>query len=594
MSRNFLPITSDELKKLNWNEVDVVLVTPDAYVDHPSFANAIIARVIEKAGYRIAILSQPDWKNPSEFKKFGKPKLCFAVSGGNMDSMINKYTHNKKLRSEDEYSPGGKTGKRPDRATIVYSNVIKSVYPDVPVIIGGIESTMRRFVHYDYWQDKIRKPILLDSKADLLVYGMGEKTITEILKELSSGKKISEIRNIRGTVYSAGLNEIEKIKEKLKDSFIELPSYEEIINDIHNFSLMTKIIYENLNPYCAKILLQRADTRAVIINPPQIPLSEKEIDTIYELPYTYLPHPSYREKIPAYESVKNSIVIHRGCFGGCSFCSLAYHQGKFIQSRSLESIEREIEKRAGNSKITVTDLGGPSANMYHMGGKNFEICKKCKKNSCLYPNPCPNLNTDHSKIIELMKRLEKNPKVKNAFISSGIRMDLALFSDRYIKEVAEKHTSGYLKVAPEHTIKKVLDIMKKPSIETFIKFEKVFKKYSMNAKKEQYLIPYLISAFPGTTLNDAIDMAIFLKKHSIKALQINDFLPAPGEYATSIYLTGEDPLTGQKIYVPKKDFERKLHRALIQYFKKENIPLIIKALKITSRTNLLKFFINRL
>lgn len=588
MSQKFLPLTPQEIKKNGWDYVDVVLITPDAYIDHPSFAMAVIGRVIESLGLRVAILSQPNWKDINEFRKFGKPRICFAISGGNMDSMINKYTHNRKPRSQDEYSPGGKTGLRPDRATIVYSNMAKAAYPSVPIIIGGIEATMRRFVHYDWWQDKIRKPILLDSKADLLIYGMGEKAIKDVLTQLTKDKSIEEIRDVRGTGYVIGKKEIENFIKN--ENIIELPSYEDILKNKKLFSQMTKIIYENLNPYCAHTLIQKADTKAIIINPPQLPLSQEEIDWIYDLPYTYLPHPYYKEKIPAFDTIKNSFIIHRGCFGGCSFCSLYLHQGKFIQSRSYNSILNEIEKRALNSKITITDIGGPSANMYMMSGINFELCKKCKRTSCLYPSICRNLNTDHSKIIELMKKIEKNPKVKKLFISSGIRMDLALCSKEYIKEIATKHTSGYLKIAPEHTQKHILDLMNKPSIEIFEKFENLFKQYSSEVSKEQYLIPYFISAFPGTTLEDAVNMAIFLKKHNIKAVQINDFLPAPGEYATAIYFTEEDSQTGKRIYVAKTDFERKLHRALIQYFKKENLPLIFKALKITKKLHLINFF----
>lgn len=588
MNNSFLPITTQEVKERGWDYVDVVLITPDAYVDHPSFAMAVIGRVIESLGYRVAILAQPNWKDIDEFKKFGKPRICFAISGGNMDSMINKYTHNKKPRSQDEYSPGGKIGLRPDRATIVYSNMARAAFSDVPIIIGGIEATMRRFVHYDYWQDKLRKPILLDANADLLIYGMGEKAMKEVLTQLNNGKNIKKIRDVRGTGYIISSEEIEKLKNK--SDVIELPSYEEILKDNRLFSKMTKIIYENLNPYCASTLIQKAGKKAVVINPPQLPLSQDEMDYIYDLPYTYLPHPFYKEKIPAFETVKNSFIIHRGCFGGCSFCSLYYHQGKFIQSRSYKSILKEIEKRAGKSRITITDIGGPSANMYMMSGFNLQLCKRCRRISCLHPSICKNLNTDHSNLIELMRKIENHPKVKKLFVSSGIRMDLALCSREYIKEIATKHTSGFLKVAPEHTQKDVLELMRKPPIEIFERFEKLFKEYSSSVSKKQYLIPYFISAFPKTTLEDAVEMAVFLKNHNIKALQINDFLPAPGEYATAIYFTGEDPQTGEKVYVAKTAFERKLHRALIQYFKKENFPLIFKALKITKKLHLLRFF----
>jgi uncharacterized radical SAM protein YgiQ len=586
---SFIPITQEEIRKKGWDSVDVVLITPDAYVDHPSFAMAVIGRVIEEEGFKLAILSQPDWKDIKEFRKFGKPNLCYAISSGNMDSMINKYTHNKKIRSEDDYSPGGKTGKRPDRALIVYANMAKMAYPDVPVILGGIEATMRKFVHYDYWSDTLRKPILLDSKADLLVYGMGEKTVIQILKRLKEEKDIKKIRDIRGTVYKIGLSEIETFKNK--PEYIILPSYEELIKDKIKFAQMTKIIYDNLNPYYSKKLIQLSDTRAVVSNEPQFPLTTAEMDRIYELPFTYKPHPYYKEKIPAYETVKNSIVIHRGCFGGCSFCSLAYHQGKFIQSRSRDSIIKEIKKLSEKEKIVITDIGGPSANMYMIKGKNAQICKKCVKNSCLYPRICSNLNMDFSYLINLMKEIRNIDNVKKIFVASGIRMDMALKSDEYIKEIAMHHTSGQLKVAPEHTQKKILDLMKKPEINIFLEFENKFKKYSKKMGKEQYLVTYFISAYPGTTLDDAIDMAVFLKKHNLKPLQINDFLPAPGEYATAIYYSEINPENMEKVYVPKKDSERKLHRALIQYFKRENIPLIIKALKLTKRTNLIPFFV---
>ncbi|HPO94621.1 MAG: YgiQ family radical SAM protein [Elusimicrobiota bacterium] len=586
---SFIPITTEEIKRKGWDSVDVVLITPDAYVDHPSFAMAVIGRVIEEEGFKLAILSQPDWKDIKEFRKFGKPNLCYAISSGNMDSMINKYTHNKKIRSEDDYSPGGKTGKRPDRALIVYANMAKMAYPDVPVILGGIEATMRKFVHYDYWSDTLRKPILLDSKADLLVYGMGEKTVIQILKRLKEEKDIRKIRDIRGTVYKIGLSEIETFKNK--PEYIILPSYEELIKDKMKFAQMTKIIYDNLNPYYSKKLIQLSDTRAVVSNEPQFPLTTAEMDRIYELPFTYKPHPYYKEKIPAYETVKNSIVIHRGCFGGCSFCSLAYHQGKFIQSRSKDSIIKEIKKLSEKEKIVITDIGGPSANMYMIKGKNAEICKKCVKNSCLYPRICSNLNMDFSYLINLMKEIRSINNVKKIFVASGIRMDMALKSDEYIKEIARYHTSGQLKVAPEHTQKKILDLMKKPEINIFLEFENKFKEYSKKMGKEQYLVTYFISAYPGTTLDDAIDMAVFLKKHNLKPLQINDFLPAPGEYATAVYYSEINPENMEKVYVPKKDSERKLHRALIQYFKRENIPLIIKALKLTKRTNLIPFFV---
>jgi len=589
---DFLPITEKEMIKRGWDYVDVVLVTPDAYVDMPSFAMAIIGRVIENAGFRVAILSQPDWHNTNDFKRFGRPRLCFAISSGNMDSMINKYTHNKKPRSEDDYSEDGKRYNRPDRTTIVFSNIARMAYPDIPIIAGGLESTMRRFAHYDYWSNTVKRPILLDSRADMLVYGMGEKQIIEILKRLDKGENIKDIKDIRGTVFKMGEKEIEKYKSQ--DDILIIPSYEEVKSDKLKFAIMTEMIFKNINPYSAKAMLQSSDTRAVIQNPPSFPLSQQELDDIYDLPFNYLPHPIYKKRIPAYETVKNSITIHRGCYGGCSFCSLSHHQGKFIQSRSIGSVMREIKKLSDNKKnIIISDIGGPSANMYFTGGKNFEICKRCERISCLHPSICSNLNISSEKLIELMKEVSNYKNIKKVFVASGIRMDIATAEEKYIKEIAINHTSGYLKVAPEHTQKKVLDIMKKPPIETFIEFERIFDNYSKSAGKEQYLITYFISAFPRTTLDDAIDMAVFMKKHNLRPLQINDFLPAPSEYATAIYYTGMDPFTKEKIYVPVLESERKMHRALMQYFKKENIPLIIKALKIAKRTELIKFFLSR-
>lgn len=588
---DFIAITPEELIKKNINNVDVVLITPDAYVDHPSFAMAVIARYIESFGFSVAILSQPDWTDVNEFKKFGRPNICFAISGGNMDSMINKYTHNKKLRSKDDFSPNGQIGRRPDRATVVYSNMAKMAYKDVPVIIGGIETTMRRFSHYDYWSDTVKKPILLDSKADLAVYGNGEKIFLEILRRLKSGIKISEIRDLRSTVYKLGQNEGTKLPSK----FISLPSFEEVKSDKLKFLEMTKTIFQNLNPYNAEILLQKTDNRFIIANPPDFPLSEKEMDFIYNLPYNRKPHPSYKFNIPAYETVKNSIVIHRGCFGGCSFCSLYYHQGKFIQSRSWPSIEAEVKKiiEINGGNIVISDMGGPSANMYGLKGIDLDVCQKCRRNSCLYPKICGNLNTSHSHLLDLLKKVSEIKGVKKVFIASGIRMDLALLDKKYISEIARKYTSGYLKVAPEHTKKGVLDLMNKPPIDNFLEFEEIFLKESRKANKEQYLILYLISAFPSSTLNDAIDMAIWLKEHNYRPLQINDFLPAPGEFATAIYYSELDPVTLKKVYVCKKESERKMHRALIQYFKKENMPLIMKALSICKRRNLIGYFTRR-
>ena len=588
----FLPMTPEEVKARGWDDVDVVLVTGDAYADHPSFAMALLGRVLEAKGCRVAILPQPGWRNCADFKKFGKPRLFFGISAGNMDSMINKYTHNKKIRSEDDFSPGARPGLRPDRATIIYSQKAKEAYPDAPVVIGGIEATMRRFAHYDYWSDKVRKSVLLDSKADLLVYGMGEKQIVEIAQRMAKGEKINELRNIRGTAYAPGARETAELNIP---GSITLPTAGEVASDRVKFSNATRIIYEESNPYNAKILIQKSEGRAVVQNPPVLPLTTKEMDHIYGLPYTKRQHPSYREPVPALEMIKDSIVIHRGCFGGCSFCSLTLHQGRFIQSRSESSVEKEAREllNTPNHPGNISDLGGPSANMYRMGGKDMEICKKCKKLSCLYPVICANLGTGHKPLLSLMRKVRSIKGLKKAFIASGIRMDLALQCGEYISEIARCHTGGQLKAAPEHITPRVLAVMKKPSAEIFQQFAEKFAVESKHAGKEQYLALYFIAAHPGSTLTDMAELAVFLKERGIRPRQINDFLPAPMELATSIYYTGLDPFTLQTLYVPKNETERRMQRALLQYFKPENKILIAKALQEIGRPDLLRRLLAR-
>lgn len=584
---SFLPATPQEVKALGWDYVDIVLVTGDAYVDHPSFAMALVGRVLEAEGLRVAILSQPRWDNCEDFKKFGRPRLFFGVSAGNMDSMINKYTHNRKVRSSDDFSPGGRAGLRPDRATIIYSQRAREAYPDAPVVIGGIEATMRRFAHYDYWSDKVRKSVLLDSKADLLVYGMGERQAREIAARLKAGEKIQELRDIRGTAYPLGAKEAAGLSLPGSE---QLPSAGEAAGDRVKFSTATRLIYENSNPFNAAILTQKSEGKAVVQNPPALPLSTEEMDAIYGLPFTKRAHPSYKEPIPALEMIKDSIVIHRGCFGGCAFCSLTLHQGRFIQSRSPASVEKETQdllktpRHPGN----VSDLGAPSANMYEMRGRDMAVCRACRKLSCVHPAICPNLNTDHKPLLALMRRIRGVKGLKKAFVASGIRMDLALKCGEYISEIARFHTGGLLKVAPEHTSPKVLSVMKKPSVEVFKEFADRFLAESKKAGKEQYLVLYFISAHPGSTLADMADLAVFLKERNIRPQQINDFLPAPMEYATSIYFTGLDPFTLEPVYVPKKETERRLQRALLQYYKPENRPLVLQALRQINRPDLIK------
>ncbi len=583
----FLPLTKKEIIELGWDAPDIVLVTPDAYVDHPSFAMAVIGRWLEHKGFKVALLSAPDYKNPASFAVFGRPKICFAVSCGNMDSMINKYTHNKKPRSQDDFSPGGKPANRPDRALVTYSACAKAAFKDVPVVIGGIEATMRRFVHYDYWSDTLKKPLLLDSRADLMVYGMGEKAIAEIASRLKKGEKISEIRDIPSTAYHIGAS------SKIPDDCLILPSFEQIVQDKEKFLEMTRMIHQNLNPFSAKRMAQSAAGRTVIVNPPQKPLTAAEMDEIYDLDYERKPHPLYKEKIPAFETVRNSLISHRGCFGGCSFCSLGHHQGKFIQSRSIKSIKKEISAllAAAGYKLTISDLGAPSANMYKMKGKDFSICQKCPRESCLHPSICSNLDYSHQELKNILNEISSISGVKKVFVASGIRPDLALKDEEYIEIIASNHTSGLLKAAPEHCDSEILFSMKKPEIKVFMEFREKFEKYSQKAGKQQYLSLYFISAYPGADLNKAIDTAVFLKKNGIRPLQINDFLPAPGEYATAVYYCGKDPFTGKTVYCAKSEGERKMHRALMQYFKKENIPLVIKALRKAGRADLIPFFL---
>ena len=583
----FIPVTVAEIKKLGWDRPDIVLVSGDAFVDHPSFAMAVLGRVLQANGFRVAVLAQPAWENCTDFRKFGRPRFFFGVSAGNMDSMINKYTHNRKIRSEDAFTPGGRPGRRPDRATIIYSQRCREAYPDVPLVIGGIEATMRRFAHYDYWSDKVRKSILLDSKADLLMYGMGEKNIVELAKRIDAGEDIKHIRDMRGTMYPLGAKETASLN--MPDAVI-LPSAGEVAGDRRKFSEATREIYLNYNPYCSKVLVQKSDGKAVVQNPPSLPLTTEEMDAIYDLPYTKRAHPSYKEPVPALETVKDSIIIHRGCFGGCSFCSLTLHQGHFIQTRSQTSILKEAEAllNTPRHKGYISDLGAPSANMYDMHGRKKEVCKICRRLSCLCPEICPNLNTDFTALLKLMRKVSSLPKLRRVFIASGIRMDLSLCCGEYIREIAAKHTSGQLKVAPEHISPEVLKIMNKPPVKVLDEFTEKFKDASRKAGKEQYLVHYFISAHPGSTLKNTAELALYLKEHNIRPQQINDFPPAPMELSTSIYYTGLDPFTMEPVYVPKKELERKMQRALIQYFKPENRGLVIRALNEIGRPDLIR------
>lgn len=575
----------EEVAERGWDAVDVVFVTGDAYVDHPSFAMALLGRLLEAEGYRVAILSQPDWHSPEPWRRFGRPRICFAVSAGNMDSMINHYTANRKVRNDDAYSPGGQIGLRPDRATLAYCQRAREAYRGVPVIAGGVEASLRRLAHYDYWSDKVRRSIIMDAKADLIVYGMGERGIVEIVRRLSEGQTVRDLRDMRGVVYRLGASESPPAEDA-----VLLPSYEEVVADKQAFSRMTHMAHLETNPYNARTLVQYHAREAVVVTPPPMPLSEAEMDRIYGLPYTRRPHPSYGgQPIPAFEVVKDSIQIMRGCFGGCTFCSITAHEGRIIQSRSQESILAEVRRLKEDPKFTgvISDIGGPTANMYRMNCSRPEVRAKCRRLSCVHPKICKLLNTDHGPLIDLMRQAREEPGVKRVFVASGVRMDLAQQSAPYLRELVKHHVGGHLKVAPEHTDPNVLHLMKKPALDNYESFARRFTQISCQEGKNQYLVPYFIAGHPGSDLHAMIDLALYLKRTGGRPEQVQDFIPSPFDLATCMYYTGLDPTTGQTVYVPKGERERKLQRALLQFFKPENYKLVQEALEKAGRADLI-------
>ncbi len=600
------PTTPDEMAARGWDFVDVVFVTGDAYVDHPSFAMAILHRVLEAAGFRVAVLSQPDWRSCEPWRQFGRPRLFFAVSAGNMDSLINHYTANKKVRNDDAYSPGGRIGLRPDRATLPYCHRAREAFPGVPVIAGGVEASLRRLAHYDYWSDTVRRSILLDSKADLVVYGMGEKPIVEIARRLAAGQSVRELRDLRGVAYVLGAKESAELasggreppdlsessggsRPPLADSLL-LPSYEQVKADKRAFVEATRSIHINTNPYNAKTLVQFHDRQAVVVTPPALPLTQEEMDRVYDLPYTRRPHPSYAEPIPAYEMIKDSVTIMRGCFGGCTFCSITAHQGRIIQSRSQESVLNEVRKMAADPEFhgVISDVGGPTANMYQMRCTRPEVEAKCKRLSCVHPTICKLLGTDHGPLVELLRRARTEPGIRKVLVASGIRMDLAQLSPEYLRELTAHHVGGHLKVAPEHTDPHVLGLMKKPHNDNFEGFARAFKKATNKAgKPKQYLVPYYIASHPGSDLHAMIDLAVFLKRNGYRPDQVQDFIPAPFDIATCMYYTGIDPFTMQEVYVAKGLRNRKMQRALMQFFKPENWFTVREALIEAGRQDLI-------
>jgi uncharacterized radical SAM protein YgiQ len=582
--RPHLPASRAEMEARGWDAVDVVFVTGDAYVDHPAFAMGILSRVLEAAGFRVAVLSQPDWRSADPWRQFGRPRLFFGISAGNMDSMINHYTANKKVRNDDAYSPGGRIGLRPDRATIPYCQRAREAFPGVPIIAGGVEASLRRLAHYDYWSDTVRRAIMLDAKADLVVFGMGEHQIVTIARRLAAGGTVKDLRDMRGVAYALGAS------EALPEDAIVLPSFEEVKGDKRRFALATRIIHQETNPLNARRLVQFHDRQAVVCNPPPLPVSQEDMDRIYGLPYTRRPHPMYRgEKIPAFEVVKDSVTIMRGCFGGCTFCSITAHQGRIIQSRSTESILGELERLGKDRDFcgTVSDIGGPTANMYQMRCTRPEVEAKCKRLSCVHPKVCKLLGTDHEPLVELMRKSREVPGIDRVLVASGIRMDLAQKSPEYLTELARHHVGGHLKVAPEHTDPGVLRLMKKPDVEDFEGFARAFKEASNRAGKKQYVVPYFIASHPGSDLNAMIDLALFLKRNGHRPDQVQDFIPAPFDIATCMYYTGLDPFTGQEVHVARHLKDRKLQRALMQFFKPENYFMVREALLKARRQDLI-------
>jgi uncharacterized radical SAM protein YgiQ len=546
---NFLPMTKEEMGSAGWGKCDIILVTGDAYVDHPSFGAAVIGRVLESRGFRVGIIAQPDWLSTTDITRLGKPRLFFGVTSGNIDSMLHHYTANKKLRHDDPYSPGGRHGLRPNRAVIVYSNLIRQAYKDVPIILGGIEASLRRLAHYDYWDDAVRRSVLFDAKADVLVYGMGESAIVRIAEVLNVNNDVQneELQAIPGTAFIIRKQKAERLHGS---DYIEIPSYEEVSQTKEKFNQAFVIASGEANPYFGKKLIQKHGDRYLLVNPPAMPLSSAELDAVHVLPFSRAVHPSYKEPIPALETVKWSIASHRGCYGGCSFCTLFFHQGPVIQSRSIGSVVSEAESFTEDPKFkgNISDVGGPTANMYGTGCKINGREKTCRRASCLAPSLCVNLKIGQHPSVKLWHEIKKIPGIKNIWVASGVRYDLALHDHKYLKELIQKHTGGHLKVAPEHCSTHVLRQMNKPGIKTFVEFLDIFRHMS---KKEQYLVPYLISSHPGCTKEDMLELKSFLKRHRLNVEQVQDFIPLPMTASAAMYHSGMNPYTGEKLFIEK-------------------------------------------
>ena len=640
----FLPTSRQEMAALGWERCDVIIVTGDAYVDHPSFGMAIIGRVLEAQGFKVGIIAQPDWRSTEDFQKLGEPRLFFGVTAGNMDSMVNRYTSDRRVRSDDAYTPGGSGGKRPDRCVIVYSQRIREAYKGTPIVIGGIEASLRRIAHFDYWSENVRRSVLVDAKADLLVYGNAERQILDITRRLDAGESLAAIDDLRGTAFlrrrmpedwteidSSGLDApgplnppidpyaseearrsaaqppanaqpmVVKFHRKVPNaqrarSVIRLPSYEQVAADPVLYAHASRILHLESNPGNARALVQRHGSQELWLNPPPLPLSTADMDAVYELPYARRPHPSNgNAKIPAYEMIRFSVAIQRGCFGGCTFCSITEHEGRIIQSRSEDSVIREIETirdEVPGFTGVISDLGGPTANMYRLHCKSPTIESACRRPSCVYPGVCPNLNTDHAPLISLYRRARALKGVKKVLIASGVRYDLAIESPEYVKELAQHHTGGYLKIAPEAIGEGPLSKMMKPGVGSYYRFKELFDKYSKEAGKEQYLIPYFIAAHPGTRDTDMLELALWLKKNGFRADQVQAFLPSPMASATAMYHSGKNPLrrisrASEEVVVPKGIKVRRLHKAFLRYHDANNWPILREALKRMGRADLI-------
>lgn len=597
---DFLPTTKKECELRGWTELDIILFSGDAYVDHPSFGAAVIGRTLENAGYRVAIVPQPDWHGDfRDFKKLGRPRLFFGISPGCMDSMVNKYTANKRLRSEDAYSPDGRHDCRPENPTIVYSRILRQLFPDVPIILGGIEASLRRLTHYDYWDDCLRKCILCDSAGDMISYGMGEKTVLELARQLDEGLSIHDIKDVPQTVYIA--KHKEDISGGITDDDIILHSHEECLRDKRAEAENFRHIEEESNKMHAQRLIQAVDGKYVVVNPPYPPMTTEEVDASFDLPYMRVPHPKYKGKrIPAYEMIKFSVNLHRGCFGGCAFCTISAHQGKFIASRSKESIMREVKEvvKLPDFKGYISDLGGPSANMYGMHGRNLKACEKCKRPSCVHPAICPNLDTDHSRLIDIYRSVDALPEVKKSFIGSGVRYDLLLYHSKdekanesareYTRELICNHVSGRLKVAPEHTSDSVLYLMRKPSFRLFEEFKRIFDKINREKGLKQQIIPYFISSHPGCHEEDMADLAVRTKRLDFQLEQVQDFTPTPMTVSTETWYSGFDPYTLEPVFSAKTQKDKLAQRQFFFWYKPEERRQIEATLRRIGRPDLIR------